>query len=255
MPGLTYSQFVSQIALLAATQVDNAGFAELIPMMIQYAELRIARDVDPMNYSVSLSGPAYKLNMGNRNIHFSQNLSGIANDGTPLGGASFVVSEQINLILPAGETNPDTAERFPLLATTKEYLDAVYGSSLTANLGKPLYFTPFNETLFFVGPVPDQNYFVEVVGTIRPDTLSETNTVTFLSQYMPDLLIMASMVYLSGFQRNFGRQSDDPQMAVSYESQYQTLLKSTSVEEARKNFEGSGWSPMPAAPTATPTRG
>lgn len=254
MPGLTYSQFVTQIALLAVTQEDNAGFVQLLPMMIQYAELRIARDTTPMNYSVSISGNLYKLSAGNRNLSFPQNLTGTSNDGTSLGGASFVSAEQINLILPSGDTNPNASTRFPLLATTKEFLDAVYGSSVTANRQQPLYFVPFNETYLLVGPVPDVNYFVEIVGTIRPAPLSSTNPLTFLSQYMPDLMVMASMIYLSGFQRNYGRQSDDPQMAQSYEGQYQLLLKSVIPEEARKIFEGSGWSSMPASPTATQDR-
>jgi hypothetical protein len=67
-------------------------------------------------------------------------------------------------------------------------------------------------------------------------------------------MIMASMVYVSAYQRNFGRQSDDPAMAVSYEAQYQTLLRGAAVEEARKKFEGSGWTSQSPSPTATPTR-
>lgn len=255
MPGLTYSEFVKQIALLAVVEETDPNFVALLPMMIQYAELRIARDVDPMNYSVSLSGDPYKLTVGNRNLSFPQNLSGVANDGTQLGGASFVVSEQINIILPPTNRNADSGERIPLLAVTKEYLDAVYGSSAAINRGMPMYYAAFNETYFFVGPVPDKDYFVEVVGTIRPDTLSAANPVTFLSQYMPDLLIMASMVYLSGYQRNFGKQSDDPSMAVSYESQYQALLKTTDLEESRKVYSAAGWSSMAPAVAASQTRG
>jgi hypothetical protein len=142
-----------------------------------------------------------------------------------------------------------------LLPTTKEFLDAVYGSNVVATRGQPKYFAPFNENLFFVGPVPDQSYKVEVVATYRPNTLSATNTVTFISQYLPDLFIMASMIYISAYQRNFGRQSDDPQMAQSYESQYQALLKSAMVEEARKKFEGPGWTSQSPSPISSPTRG
>ena len=152
-------------------------------------------------------------------------------------------------------TNPDLCARIPLLPTTKEFLDAVYGSSFTANRAAPKYFVPFNETLFFVGPVPDQAYPVEVVGTYRPNSLSSTNQTTFISLYLPDLFIMASMIYVSAYQRNFGRANDDPQMAVSYESQYQALLKSAVVEEARKKFQASGWSSQSPATVATPSRG
>ena len=65
---------------------------------------------------------------------------------------------------------------------------------------------------------------------------------------------MASMVYISAYQRNFGRMSDDPQMAVSYESQYQALVKGATVEEFRKKFEAGGWSSMSPATVATPGR-
>ena len=151
-------------------------------------------------------------------------------------------------------TNPDLCARVPLLPTTKEFLDAVYGSSFTANRGAPQYFVPFNETLFFVGPVPDQAYPVEVVGTYRPNSLSATNKSTFISLYLPETFIMASMIYISAYQRNFGRANDDPQMAITYESQYQALLKSAVVEEARKKFDASGWSSQSPATVATPSR-
>jgi hypothetical protein len=65
---------------------------------------------------------------------------------------------------------------------------------------------------------------------------------------------MASMIYISAYQRNFGKLNDDPQMAQTYESQYMTLLRGAAVEEARKKFEGSAWSSMSPAVAATPTR-
>jgi hypothetical protein len=247
MPGLTYTTYKTQIAQMAVVAENDTNFLAILPMMIDYASLRICRDLDLMFTSVSLHGTDYQLAAGNRNLSFPQNLAD---------GSSFVVSEQINLILNATEANnPDTGTRVPLLPTTKEFLDVVYGSALTANRGQPKYFVPFNESLFFVGPVPNTNYAVEVVGTIRPAPLSVTVPQTFISQYLPDLLVMASMVYISAYQRNFGKESDDPQMAQSYEGQYQTLLKSAGSEEARKKFESAGWSSQSPATTATPTRG
>lgn len=157
------------------------------------------------------------------------------------------------MITPPGETNPNSGARNPLLPTTKEFLDAVYGSA--SYTGLPKYFAPFNDNLFLVGPYPDQPYFVEIVGTYRPASLSASNPTTFISSYLPDVFIMASMIYVSAYQRNFGRQSDDPQMAQSYESQYQTLLKGAAVEEARKKFESSGWTSQSPASAATPSRG
>jgi len=244
MAGLTYTTYKTQIAQMAVVAEDDVNFLAILPMMIDYASLRICRDLDLMFTSVSLYGAGYKLTAGNRNLSFSQDLPN---------GTSFVVSEQINLITPAGQTNPDAATRTPLMPATKEFLDAVYGSA--TNTAQPKYFVPFNETLFFVGPTPNADYYVEVVGTIRPAPLSVAVPVTFISEYMPDLLVMASMIYISAYQRNFGKESDDPQMAMSYESQYQLLLKSAVVEEARKKFDAAGWSSQSPATVASPTRG
>jgi hypothetical protein len=244
MAGLTYTTYKTQIAQMAVVAEDDVNFLAILPMMIDYASLRICRDLDLMSTSVSLYGAGYKLTAGNRNLSFSQNLPN---------GTSFVVSEQINLITPAGQTDPNTAGRTPLMPTTKEFLDAVYGSS--TNTAMPKYFVPFNETLFFVGPTPNADYYVEVVGTVRPAPLSVSVPTTFISEYLPDLLVMASMIYISAYQRNFGKESDDPQMAMSYESQYQLLLKSAGVEEARKKFESAAWSSQSPATIAAPTRG
>jgi hypothetical protein len=258
--GLTYSTYVTQIATMAVVEPNLSDptdpFTIILPQMITYAENRMYRDIDFMFTSTSLHGTTFVLTAGNRNLSFNINLASNsdASEGT------FVVSEQINLLTDASgnassTTNPDACVRVPLLPTTKEFLDAVYGSSLTANRGQPKYFVPFNETLFFVGPVPDQAYPVEVVGTYRPNSLSATNTTTFISNYLPDVFIMASMIYISAYQRNFGRLNDDPQMAITYESQYQALLKSAIVEEARKKFDSSGWSSQSPATVATPSRG
>ena len=254
--GLTYSTYVAQIATMAVVDQTDGAFQTILPQMITYAENRMYRDIDFMFTSTSLHGLSFVLTPGNRNLSFNINLASNsdAQEGT------FVVSEQINLLTDAAgnaasTTNPNACVRVPLLPTTKEFLDAVYGSSLTANLAQPKYFVPFNETLFFVGPVPDQAYPVEVVGTYRPNSLSATNTTTFISQYLPDVFIMASMIYISAYQRNFGRANDDPQMAITYESQYQALLKSAIVEEARKKFDASGWSSQSPATVASPSRG
>lgn len=254
--GLTYSQYVTQIATMAVVAETDPAFVTILPQMITYAENRMYRDIDFMFTSTSLHGTTFVLTIGNRNLSFNIDLA----SNSDAASGTFVVSEQINLLTDASgnaatTTDPDACVRVPLLPTTKEFLDAVYGSSLTANRGRPQYFVPFNETLFFVGPVPDQAYPVEVVGTYRPNSLSATNTTTFISQYLPDVFIMASMIYISAYQRNFGRQSDDPQMAQSYESQYQALLKSAIVEEARKKFDAAGWSSQSPATVATPTRG
>jgi len=235
--GLTYSQYVTQIATMAVVAENDPAFVEILPQMITYAENRMCRDLDFLFTSTAITG--YACTVGSRSITIPQ--------------GTIVVSEQINIITPAGTADPDAGTRVPCLPTTKEFLDAVYGAS--SYTGVPQYFVPFNDNLFLVGPYPDANYSVEIVGTFRPASLSVSNPTTFISLYLPDVMIMASMIYVSAYQRNFGRQSDDPAMAQSYEGQYQALLKSAAVEEARKKFEASGWSSQSPSPVATASRG
>lgn len=236
--GLTYSSYVTQIATMAVVDETDPAFVTILPSMITYAENRIYRDLDFLFTSIATT--AYGLTVGSRII------------AVPSG--TFVVPEQINVITPSGTSNPDLGSRVPLLPTTKEFLDAVYGSGLYT--GTPKYFVPFDDYTFLVGPYPDANYTCEIVGTYRPESLSATNTTTFISLYLPDIMIMASMVYISAYQRNFGSASvNDPAMPGTYEMQYQTLLKSALSEENRKKFESAAWSSQGQSTTATPTRG
>ena len=232
------NSYITQIATMAVVEPTDSAFVTILPQMITYAENRIYRELDFLFTSIATT--AYGLTAGNRVI------------AVPAG--TFVVPEQINLITPAGTTNPDNGNRVPLLPTTKEFLDAVYGSGLSANRGEPKYFVPFDDYTFLVGPYPASDYVCEIIGTYRPDSMSATNPTTFISLYLPDLLIMASMIYVSAYQRNFGRANDDPQMALTYESQYQALKASALAEENRKKFEAAAWSSQGASSSATPTR-
>lgn len=238
--GLTYSTYKTQIATLAVVEENDPAFLTILPQMITYAENRMCRDLDFLQFSDT---SVATLSAGTRFLS--------------LPAGTFVVIEQANVITPVGTMNPEapSATRNPCLPTTKEFLDAIYGSNASANRAQPRYFVPFNDNLIYFGPVPDAAYSVEFVGMVRPESLSVSNPSTFISTYLPDLFIMASMIYVSGYQRNFGRASDDPQMAITYESQYQALLKGAMVEEARKKFEASGWSSQSPASVATPTRG
>jgi hypothetical protein len=236
------TSYKTQIATMAVVAENDPAFVTILPQMIVYAELRMYRDLDFLFTSGSTT--AYSLTAGSRILN--------VNADTFTYG-TLVVPEQINVLV--GSNDPDLAQRVPLLPTTKEFLDAVYGSGAVGNRALPQYWVPFDDYTFLVGPYPDQSYTVELVGTYRPASLSATNPETFISKNLPDLMIMASMVYISAYQRNFGRANDDPQMAVTYESQYQALLKGAAVEEARKKFEAAGWSSQSPSTFATPTRG
>jgi len=237
--GLTYSTYVAQIATMAVVDQSDANFQVILPQMITYAENRIYRDLDLLSTSTAIT--SFGLTAGSRTLN------------TPAG--TVVVTEQMNIITPAGTTNPELGVRNPCLPVTKEFLDTVWGDSSVSARALPIYYCPFDDTVFYFGPYPDQSYTVEIVGTIRPASLSSTNTTTFISNYLPDLFIMASMIYISAYQRDFGVVVNDPQMAMTYEAQYQALLKGAAVEENRKKYQGPGWTSESPSPISSPSRG
>jgi hypothetical protein len=234
---LTYATFTNELALLAVVSPSDTNFQANLPSAINYAELRIYRDIDLLSTVMAVTG-----------------FSATANSNVlTLGEGDFVTLQNINVLTPVGQANPLGATRNPLTARTKDYLYAVWGSAAGAGLPKDMAI--LNTTTVLLGPWPDQNYALEIVGTIRPPSLSASNTTTWISTYMPDLLLYAAMIFISGYQRNFGLQGNDPAMGVTYESQYQTMMKSAAVEEARKKFQSSGWTSMSPAIAATPSRG
>ena len=235
---LNYSSYVQQIATMAVVPVTDPNFTIIIPSMIDYAELRMQRDLDFL--STQTSNTSYSFTSGN-------NILTIPSSG-------FVVMQTIEVINGSGVSTP-------LLPVGKEYIQNVFGGGSTQ--GVPVVFAVYGgdsatagltSQNILVGPTPDAAYNVRLTGTIRSAPLSATNTTTFISTYLPDLFIMASMVYISAYQRNFGRINDDPAMAQTYESQYQGLLKSAMVEENRKKFQSAAWTSYSPSPFAAPTR-
>lgn len=218
--------------------VNDAGYVTALPNIIDDAEQRIYRDLDLLQTIVRDSSSA--LVAGNRNFNL------------PTSIGIFVVMEDINVITPAGTTNPEQGSRVSLLPSSKEMLDFLYPSVTASSI--PVYFAPITQSSIIVGPWPDQSYQIEAVGTQRPAPLSAANQTTFLSVNLPDLFMAASLVFSAGYQLNFSALGDNPQQATAWEAHYKTLLASANTEENRKKFTEAGWSSKQPAPNATPPR-
>lgn len=250
---LTYNGYVTQVATMAVVNTTTVGavvqgvddaFNAIIPQMLNYAELRIQRDLDLLPLLTSAN---YMLTVGSNVLAISVN--------------DFVTLQTFGVVVGATTV--------PLLPVSKEFIQNVWGDS--SFTGAPVNFamiggdqaTGGNTTNnILVGPYPDMAYSVAVTGTQRAPTLYLNATAplaatgtTFISSLLPDLLVQASLIYISQFQRNFLATSNDPSMPGSYETQYENLLKGAIVEEARKKFSSTGWSSLSPALIATPTRG
>lgn len=219
---LTYSTYVTSLANLMVVDTTNANFLLAVPNAIDYAEERIYRELDLL--ATFVADGSGSLVSGSRNFTLPSPAAG-----------PFVTVESANVITPAS-TAPDSGTRNPLMKTSVDFVNYLAPSASTTTV--PSLFAMLTNQTLIVGPVPDGNYRLEIIGTIRPNSLSATNTTTILTAQLPDMFLAASMVFMAGYMQNYGAQggADNPQMSVSWESQYQLLKASADTEELRKKY-------------------
>lgn len=234
---MTYNSFFTDLANLLVVPTDDPAYAQAVPNIITDAEQRIYREMDLLDTIVRATGP---LVANNRNLTL------------PTSAGTFIVVEEMNVITPAGVTDPELGTRNQLLPVSKEYLDAVYPS--VSGAGVPVFMAPITSQGWVLGPWPAAAYTVEVVGTIRPAPLSVSNPTTLLTQLLPDVFMAAALVFSAGYQLNFSAGADNPAAGMSWETHVKTLLDSAKVEEFRKKFGSQSWSSKSPDPIATPPR-
>jgi hypothetical protein len=234
---LTYATWKETIENLAVTDASDANLIQILPECIDYAEQRLYRELDLLNTVTRQTGT---LTVGTRTFNL------------PTGAGRFVVTNGFNVITPSTQTTPDNGTRNPLVPVSRDVIDMFWPG--TTGAGLPTQYAMITDQQIIVGPAPGRAYTIECIGTIRPAPLASGNQTTYLTLYLPDLFVAASMIFMSGYQRNFGAQSDDPKMAVSWESQYAALFASANVEEQRKRYAMGAWSSMSPTPAATPNR-
>lgn len=249
-----YSSYVNTLQTLLVAQ-DTTGQANLnamLPNIIDYAELRIYRELDLLTTLTPLLSTTTS---ANRTLSVP---------------SACVVLQSANFITPAS-TQPDAGIRNPMRRVSPEYINFAWPSAATTSgtPSTPEYYAIQNQNANITGatysasganytllmaPAPDGAYVVEMLCTVRPSPLSATNTTTFLTTWLPDLFLAASMVFAAGYQRDYGQQSDDPQLAQSWESQYQLLKQGANTEEMRKKFNSQDWEPFNPSPLADQPR-
>lgn len=253
---LSYNAYIQQIGVMAVVQTEEIGgvwqgvddsFNTIVPQMLNYAELRIQRDLDFLS---SQSSNSYTLAA-------SQSVFSIPVD-------DFFTVQTLEILLGTSPGAPSC----PLIPVSKEFIQNCYGGSSTP--AQPRYFAMYGDNWedgqdtfnnVYFGPTPNYAYTLRVTGTSRAPSLykysvsgSADTDYTYISAYYPDMLILASMIYITMFQRNFSATSDDPQMGMNYEKQYQIARTIAIPDENKRKFQGSGWSSYSTPVAATPTR-
>lgn len=231
---LTYSSYVGALQQLAVVNSLDTNFYAVLPDAIDFAEQRIYRELDLLS-TVTVDA-SVTLAAGTRNVTIPN---------------TFIVTNGFNVLTPAGSTT-DNGTRVPLQGTSRNVLDMLWPG--VATTGQPEYYAMTDQWTVTFGPCPDGAYLLETIGTQRPAPLSPDNTTTFLTTYLPDLFVAASMVFLSMYQRNFDATGNAPGMGGNWEQQYQKLFASANVEEMRKKLNSNGWASYNPAPLAKAPR-
>lgn len=241
-----YAQLLSDVASTIVVEADNAPFLAILPEWILAAEGRIVRELNLMAANVR-DGTA-STTAGNRNFNL------------PTGIGTFLIVTDVNVITPAS-TAPDSGTRVRLTPASLSVLDWTYPSSTGAGVPQQwayvtqdTYTSPTQNQIIF-GPWPDASYRVECVGVIQPPGLTSTNTTTWVSVNLYDVLFKAVMIEATAWQQNFSPGADNPGMAVNWRSAYAEAVSSAATWQARARFAGVSWTASPVEPTAVPQRG
>lgn len=225
---LDYTSYIASIANLTALDSTQPEFVQIIPEMIAYAEQRIYRELNLIYTRVVNSTKFTTPN--DREFRLPVNAVGPNN-------LEFITVTNVNIITPAGQTATGTGTRVPLQHMPSTVVDYLAPSNTPSTMSNyPLMYYMKDQWTLILGPAPAGAYNVEVLGTIRPAPLAVGNPETFLTKYLPDLFLSASMIFMSGYMRDFGSQADNPQQAQSWENQYQLEFKSANGEEMRKRY-------------------
>lgn len=216
------SGWVSLLEQAPAPYTPPADMAALIPRAIEYAEARIYRRLIFLAYRTQNSVLAFTA--GSRTLAI-QSIS-----------PPILTLEGVAMITPVG-SSPSAGTRWQFDESSLDVIDSTW--PVEATVAAPgssearRWAMKDNQTVV-VCPTPDANYKAELTGIFQPAPLSVSNSTTYLTLTYPELFLAAGMVFWAGYERDYGSQSEDPKLGLSWEGQYSTLEAEALSEERRR---------------------
>lgn len=224
----SYNQLVADLENILVDESPSTEFTDILPSAIQYAENRIYKKL---------------VMLCTRTSDFSVSCTPSSREVTI--PSTIVVVEGLSVITPAA-TNPSAGTRNPCERASLDFIDMIWPVESTTGL--PTWFAMKTDATAVLAPTPGAAYKLEFTGIFQPTPLSASNQTTYLTNNYPQLMLAACMVFLSGWQKNYGSQSDDPSNALSWESQYQMQEAIAFDEEQRRKSLGVQGTAHPPAP-------
>ena len=204
---MTYAELLQKVR--DYTEVDSTVLTDTIVQgMIRDAELRIFREVDA----------DYTREYATANLN-------INSPYLDLPSANVTTSTRTSIIVRSMLVFDSTQT-----PTTKEYLDKrdtsfIFEYNSTGATGVPKYYANWKETTIIMAPAPDAQYKVQLSYIYSPEALSATNTTTYLSDNVSDLLFYATMVQAYEFLKG------PMDMYKIYSDKYNGAIQSFALEQ------------------------
>ncbi len=198
---MTYTELVQKIR--DYTEVSSNVLTESITNdIIRDAELRIMRDVDVD---------------ANKRYATAQVISGTRFIDTP---QNTLVIRSAQIVDSDGTTNPDNREFL-------QWRDSSFMSEFnpTNAQGVPKYYSWWDDNSIVLAPTPNATYTIQLNYILKPETLSSTNTNTYISQNFPNGLLYACLVEAFSFLKG------PNDLLQLYEGKYKQVLEGFSIEQ------------------------
>lgn len=211
MSSFTYAQMVA--ALQSWQDNDNAEFVANIPRLISLGETRLLRD---MNLEL---------------LDITDTTLLVEDGDTVVGKPDGLIETRFLFVVVNGE-------RIPLERRSQAFCQT-YAPDDTVT-GQPKYFYDLDEQQWGVAPAADDDYNIEGKLVIRPDGLSESTTVTWLSTNLGDLLFACCLMEAEHYIKADDRYND---MKTKY---YEELLPTARLE-MRNSIRNGDYTPVKAA--------
>tara|TARA_B100000003_G_scaffold26979_1_gene21362 strand:- start:2976 stop:3674 length:699 start_codon:yes stop_codon:yes gene_type:complete len=207
---MTYAELLQKVR--DYTEVGSSVLSDsILQSMIRDAELRIFREVDA-DYMREYATANLQTNSPYLELPNASGSSGTQTTRRSIIVRSFLVYDSTQ--------SP----------TTKEYLDKrdtsfIFEYNSTGATGVPKYYANWKETTLIMAPAPNAQYQVQLSYIYTPDALTSTNTTTYLSNNVPDLLFYATMIQAYEFLKG------PMDMYKIYSDKYNVAIQSFALEQ------------------------
>lgn len=207
-----YTTLVEALSIESKIPATDASFAAALPTFIRQGEGLIYRDIPFLSTIVTDTSGTLPANTRQFTLP-----------------REFKVLHSINRV--------DGNERPPLIKISREAMDMLWTRTISESASDvPRNWAPLTDQVVLFGPVAGASVQLVCIGEVTPEPISADNDETWVSLNLPDLLLAACMIGVTGYMRNWGSQADDPKMAVSWREVYERLLGPAKSDEMRRKF-------------------